>query len=78
MLASGAVCQDKLYQVCTRGVYGMEDDMRIFDFCKKEWSALKLAVTPPPVQRPFVSAYGSSLLQFGGRLIPLIALHHSF
>lgn len=54
--------------MCTYSADGTEDDMRIFDFCKKEWSALKLAVTPHPVVRPFIDTYGSSLLQFGGGL----------
>ena len=41
-LVAGAVCEDKLYLVCTQ----MQDDMRIFDLCKKEWTALKLTMTP--------------------------------
>lgn len=41
-MVAGAVCEDKLYLVCT----WMQDDMRIFDVCKKEWTALKLTVTP--------------------------------
>ena len=68
-LASGAVCQDKLYTVCQPGADEMDNNMYIFDFCKKEWSALKLAVTPPVV-RAFISTYGNSLLQFGGVLRP--------
>lgn len=73
-LASGAVCQDKLYTVCGPGTDEMDNDMHIFDFCEKEWSTLKLAVTPPPVGRPFISTYGSSLLQFGGVLRPLACM----
>lgn len=60
--------------VCEPGADEMGNDMHIFDFCKKEWSALKLAGTPPPVGRPFISAYGSSLLQFGGALRPLACM----
>lgn len=62
--------------VCEHGWGGadvVEDDMHVFDFCKKEWSGLKLAATPPPVVRPFISTYGTSLLQFGGALQPPFA-----
>ena len=65
-LAAGAVCQDKLYVVCSRNVFGSIHDMRIFDFSKKEWTGLKLNVNPPAVHRPFINAHGSSLLLFGG------------
>ena len=57
--------------VCKHGLGGagvVEDDMHVFDFCTKEWSALKLVNTPPPVVCPFINTYGSSLLQFGGGL----------
>ena len=62
----GAVHEGKFYLTSTSTRDEDEDDMRIYDFTKKEWEMLTFGLRPEAAINSFVTVSGDQLVQYGG------------
>ena len=46
---------------------GLEDDMRVLDFAKQEWTLLSFPTKPRCCEGVFLGTFGNYLIQFGGQ-----------